>query len=119
LQTSQKDFHKKLLGRLGERTAVKYLKEKGYKILEKNYKTHVGEIDIIAEKDGVVVFVEVKTRSNGSFGTPAEAVGYRKQEKYKKVAAEYLLKKKRTENECRFDVFGIENGEIEHIENAF
>ena len=74
MQIAQKNFYKKLLGRAGEIKAAEYLKKNGYKIAEKNYRTHIGEIDIIAEKDGVTVFIEVKTRTDDEFGCGAEAV---------------------------------------------
>ena len=119
MQIAQKNFYKKLLGRAGEVEAGKFLKKLGYQILEMNFRTHVGEADIIAMDKQVIVFVEVKTRTDDSFGTPAEAVNSRKQEKYFKVATEYLVKKGYTERECRFDVIEIENGKINHIIDAF
>ena len=107
------------MGRVGEKRAVDFLKKKGFKILTTNYKTPVGEIDIIAEEKGVIVFIEVKTRTNDNFGLPCEAVDKKKQEKYYKTATHYLQKVKKTDSECRFDVVEIENGEINHIFNAF
>ena len=119
MQIAQKNFYKKFLGKVGEKKAVDFLKTKGYKILETNYKTHVGEIDIIAEDQGYTVFIEVKTRSGDEFGAPSEAVDRKKQEKYFKVATEYLMKKGKIDTPCRFDVVGIENGEINLIIDAF
>ena len=119
MQIAQKNFYKKSLGRAGELKATEFLKKKGYEILERNYKTHIGEIDIIALDNETVVFVEVKTRIDDAFGAPAEAVDERKRFKYKKVATEYLVKKNRLENNCRFDVIEIENGKINHIIDAF
>ncbi len=95
------------------------MKHEGYKILETNYKTHIGEIDIIAFDGESIVFIEVKTRLNDDFGAPSEAVTAKKCEKYYKVATEYLVRNKKTESPCRFDVIEIENGEINHIINAF
>ena len=119
MQIAQKNFYKKLLGRAGEKRAIDFLKKKGFKIIKTNYKTVLGEIDIIAEEKGVIVFVEVKTRTNDNYGNPCEAVDKRKQEKYYKTATYYLQKEKKTDAECRFDVIEIENGEINHIFNAF
>ncbi len=119
MQIAQKNFYKKFLGRAGEVKAQEYLKKNGYKILEKNYKTFIGEIDIIAEENGVIVFVEVKTRVDDAFGAPSEAVTERKREKYFKVATEYLVRNKKTESICRFDVVEIENGKINIIKDAF
>ena len=119
MQIAQKNFYKKFLGKFGEEKAGEYLKNKGYKILKTNYKTHVGEIDLIVKDGEVIVFVEVKTRSGQEFGSPSEAVTLKKQQKYYKVAEEYLIKEKKTDSVCRFDVVEIENGQINHILDAF
>lgn len=112
----------KQIGNEGEALAVEHLKEKGYKIIEKNYKTPIGEIDIIAEDKNTIVFVEVKTRSSDFFGCPFEAVGSKKQQKLKNLALFYLKQKGR-ESAVRFDVLSIyfRDGkkEIEHIKDAF
>ena len=118
--SSQKDFHKKILGLVGEKSAVKYLKSKKYKILETNYKRVTGEIDIIAkDQTEQVVFIEVKTRTGHEYGNPSEAVTQKKIEKYYRVATEYLQREKLLDSPCRFDVIEIENGQINHIFNAF
>ena len=119
MHIAQKDFYKKLLGRLGETQAEKYLKKVGYKILEKNYKTNIGEIDIIAKEKEVIVFVEVKTRSSNNYGNPSQAVDKKKQKKYQKVAQEYLVKSGQMDKNCRFDVVEIENKKINLIKDAF
>jgi putative endonuclease len=113
----------KLLGNKGESLAVKFLQTKGYKIISKNYKTSIGEIDIIAQDGETVVFIEVKTRANDSFGCPFEAVHRRKRRKLRDLALLYL-KKLGKELPVRFDVLSImytENSikEIEHIKDAF
>ncbi len=119
MQITQKNFYKKFLGRAGEVKAADFLKKKGYKILKTNYKTHIGEIDVIALDKDTVVFVEVKTRLNYDYGKACEAVDRKKQEKYYKVATEYLVREKLIDVPCRFDVIEIQNGEINHIFNAF
>ena len=119
MPASQKDFHKKLLGLVGEKTAVKYLKSQKYKILETNYKRSTGEIDIIAKDGDYIVFVEVKTRTNDACGMPSEAVNHKKQLKYLKTAEFYLLEKSLNDMPCRFDVIEILDGQINHINNAF
>ncbi len=119
MQIAQKNFYKKLLGRAGEKLAVDFLKKKGFKILKTNYKVPVGEIDIIAQDGDAIVFIEVKTRTNDNYGMPCEAVDRKKQEKYYKTATFYLQKEKKTDSSCRFDVIEIENGQINHIFNAF
>ncbi len=119
MQIAQKNFYKKFLGRIGEKKAEKYLKEQGYKILATNYKTHLGEIDIIAKDKDEIVFVEVKTRKNEDYGAPSEAVTREKQKKYFKVSTEYLVKNKLMEAVCRFDVIEVEDDKINHIKDAF
>ena len=119
MQITQKNFHKKILGRAGELKATEFLKKNGYKILETNYTTPLGEIDIIATDKEYVVFIEVKTRTSDVYGAPSEAVNFRKQQKYYKTALYYLQRNKKTESPCRFDVIEIEDGKINHILNAF
>ena len=119
MQIAQKNFYKKLLGRAGEKLAVDFLKKKGFKILKTNYKTPVGEIDIIAQDNDAIVFIEVKTRSSDNYGLPREAVDGKKQEKYYKTATLYLQKEGKMDSSCRFDVVEIENGQINHIIDAF
>ena len=78
------------LGRRGEAIAVSFLKRQGYKIIERNYRSKLGEIDIIAREKDNIVFVEVKTRRSDDFGLPQEAVSYRKQYRLTKIALGYL-----------------------------
>ena len=113
------------LGKYGEDLACKYLKTKGYKIKERNFRTFLGEIDIISEYKGNIVFVEVKTRSSNKFGYPEEAINYSKQQKIIKNALCYLAKYNLWKNNCCFDVILIsisnykEIKRIKHIRNAF
>lgn len=93
-------------GRLGEDFAALFLEQNGYKITSRNFRTRLGEIDIIAEKDGIISFVEVKTRSQNSLYSPREAVTISKQKKIIKAASEYILLTK-CEKQPRFDVFEI------------
>lgn len=110
------------LGRAGEELAGEFLRKKGYRVLEKNYRTCFGEIDLIARDRDVIVFVEVKTRSDESFGRPFEAVHPRKREKIRKTAL-WFLKRFKEEVPARFDVLSIsvEDGKpiIDHIKDAF
>lgn len=112
----------RLLGIKGEDLAEKFLKGKGYRIIHRNFKTPVGEMDIIAEDRDTIVFVEVKTRAGDSFGHPFEAVDYRKRERLKKVAL-YYLKHHKKNSPLRFDVLSIEmdgyRNRVEHIIDAF
>lgn len=108
-----------ILGKKGEHLAKKYLKAKKYKILQLNYKNKIGEIDIIASYNNVIVFVEVKTRQSTKFGHPREAVTLAKQKKIKLVATMYLQQTKQLHNNIRFDVIDVLQDNITHIENAF
>ena len=111
-----------IYGKKSEIIAAEFLKQKGYKIIGVNHKNKIGEIDIIAQDKNYLVFVEVKARLSRAFGDPLEAVDYRKQQKIRRVAELYLLMKRKTNVNCRFDVISIlgnENLEINHIENAF
>ena len=107
-------------GKIGEDAVTEYLENNGYKILERNFHSRWGEIDIIAQKDGLIAFVEVKTRKNVNYGTPAEFVTSQKMKKIIKTAVIYL---ENTDCEMRFDVAEVyfNNGkcEINYIENAF
>lgn len=111
---------KKQIGDEGENAVVKYLKKKKYKILLTKYRTPYGEADVVAEKGDNLVFVEVKTRSSEAFGTPAEAVGRKKQERYINIAEYFLSRNPRYDSFfVRFDVAEVLGEEINYIENAF
>lgn len=94
------------IGRKGEALARLYLQLHGYTILDKNYRTKAGELDIIAKKGDCIVFVEVKTRTNREYGAPAEAVTYEKQQHMLR-SAQYYLMKVGFDRECRFDVIEV------------
>ena len=106
------------IGADGEGLACKYLKCNGYKILERGYRNPFGEVDIIAEKEDTVAFIEVKTRLTETYGAPSEAVNFRRRQKYIQ-AAKYYFYGKQMEVTVRFDIIEILRGEINHIENAF
>lgn len=95
------------LGARGEALAWNFLRKRGYSILEKNYRTRFGEVDIIAEKEGVVVFLEVKTRRDHQFGFPEESVDWRKREKLTRVAEAYLQTSRLEHRPARFDILSI------------
>ena len=116
---SSQDVHKKVLGKTGEKLVVKYLKKRKYKILQTNYSTPFGEADIIAEKDGEIAFVEVKTRTTDNYGAPREAVGKEKQRRYYQIATFYGMQNGAEPN-ARFDVAEVyADKHIEYFENAF
>lgn len=117
---------KKLLdtGLKGENIAARYLEEAGYTILQRNFKNRQGEIDIIAEDQNTLVFIEVKTRRSKQFGPPSEAVTFRKQIQISRVAQYYLARHDLFDRDARFDVISVtladENSPvIELISNAF
>ncbi|MBE5742558.1 MAG: YraN family protein [Clostridiales bacterium] len=117
MPNSQKDFHKKFLGKVGEKKAVAYMKKLGYKLIKANYVTPFGEADAVMEKDGVTVFLEVKTRSNRLFGDPKDAVNYSKQDKYRKIAEYYCLSNENVT--VSFAVIEIVGEELNLILDAF
>lgn len=111
-----------ILGKQGEAAAVDLLVQKGYTILERNYRFHRAEVDIIAQKKQTIIAVEVKTRSSSHFGDPHEFV--KAQQVQRLVAAlDHYIQKKAIDVEARFDFIGIiknkKGTQIDHIENAF
>lgn len=107
-------------GSYGEILAERYLKDKGYKILIKNFVTPIGEIDIICkDKSGRIIFVEVKERATLAYGYPREAVNFYKQKKIRMVAELYLKRTRNLNAYTRFDVIEILDGEVTHLEGAF
>jgi len=114
------------LAKKGERLAAQILADKGYEIIERNYRYGHGEVDIIAidPASGCTVFVEVKSRQNLEFGEPEYSVTKNKQKQVRKIAEAYLYEKNLQELDCRFDVFAIlfedfNNPVVHHYENAF
>ncbi|MEG1535337.1 MAG: YraN family protein [Clostridia bacterium] len=103
----------------GETQAAEYLKNKGYKIVGRNFSCRQGEIDIIAKDKDYLVFVEVKARENTKFGMPFEAITDGKKRRLTAAANYYMMTHKCLGCDARFDVVSILRGEITHIENAF
>ena len=117
------DEDKKRLGARGEDTAAKHLAEQGYGILARNYRKRSGEVDIIAQIEDMLVFVEVKTRRSSRFGSPAEAVDLKKRRRICSAALHYVSENKAGDLPARFDVievFAKNDGlRVRHIINAF
>lgn len=113
--------NKRQIGGKKEDLASDYLKEKGYFIIQKNYRVKQGEIDLVARDGSTIVFVEVKYRKDERSGHPLEAVDERKRRKICHTALFYLNQNKISmdNTSIRFDVVGILGEEITHIENAF
>ena len=113
----------KEFGKKGEGIAARHLEKLGYKVLEKNYRTPVGEIDIVARDGQSVVFVEVKARRDASFGAPELKVDRRKQRQVSRAAFLYMTRKRVTNSPCRFDVVSVSatpgGYEVTVIKDAF
>ena len=113
------------IARIGETLAAEHLKAQGYQILTQNYRYKRGEIDLIAQQEKRIVFVEVKTRRNIKYGLPQHAVTTQKQRQISKIALAYLQSKNLLDTPCRFDVIAIylspqlELIKLVQIESAF
>lgn len=112
------------LGQTGERLARTYLAGRGLKVVEANHRSRLGEIDLVCADGETVVFVEVKTRTSGRFGSPAAAVGFRKQTRLRRLAEEYVIARHLESAPVRFDVLSIildppAAPEFEYIAGAF
>jgi len=115
---------RRLLGRRSEEAARRYLEQKGYAVVATNVAVRWGEIDLVVEKDGWLVFVEVRAKTGERFGSGAESVDARKAARIRRVAAWFLQRTGRTEARVRFDVLSLRwegpyRVRVRHIENAF
>ena len=123
LKINPKKISKTQIGNLGEIKAVKYLTQKGFKIVDQNFYYQHGEIDIIAKDKTELVFVEVKFRTQDKFGAPEESVTPKKQELLRRTAEGYLYKNNLNDISCRFDVISIlsknKRTTFQHFINAF
>lgn len=118
-------LEKRQRGQQGEAAAAVFLQERGYHLRERNFRCGLGEIDMVAEEGGEIVFVEVRTRSSNLMGIPQESVDWRKQNRLRRLAAYYLKQRGLLGQPCRFDVVAVwldkrgEVAEIELIRGAF
>jgi putative endonuclease len=115
---------RRIFGQEGEAEAERYLRRKGYRILAKNLRSSLGELDLVAEDGHVLVFVEVKARRTTQFGGSVYAVHRQKQQKLIRLAAQFLAQRHWMDRSCRFDVVLLEPSttatlRVEHIQNAF
>jgi putative endonuclease len=111
-------------GQASELLAERFLQAKGYRILARNLRTSLGELDLVADDHGVLVFVEVKARATETFGGAVLAVDRRKRAKLTRLASQYLSQCHLSDRACRFDVVLVQGnppsqGLIEHLQNAF
>ncbi|MBI2122689.1 MAG: YraN family protein [Armatimonadetes bacterium] len=117
--------NRKELGAIGEEAAVKLLLRSGYKIRHRNFRCPFGELDLVAEERGTLVFIEVKTRTTSKFGGPLEAVSPAKQRRLVRLATYYLKGRRMLDRPCRFDAVSVvvtpagRDQSIELIRNAF
>ncbi len=111
------------LGKWGEEQAARFLRRSGMKIVARNLRTPVGEVDIIARKGKTLIFAEVKTRRSSAYGAPQEAVGVTKQRQILRAASWYLNDRGWQDLQPRFDVLAVrvvnDRAQIEHIADAF
>ncbi|MEO0102412.1 MAG: YraN family protein [candidate division WOR-3 bacterium] len=106
-------------GKKGEEIAKRFLEGQGYKVIEQNYRTRFGEIDLICEKGNSIIFVEVRQKSGRQFGEPVESIDKRKIGKIKRTAEHFLSERGIYEKEIRFDLFSIIGKKFELIPNVF
>ncbi len=108
-------------GKTGEDLAVRYLETHGYRVLDRNFTTDVGEVDIFVTDEKTLIAVEVKSRLSLEYGTPAEAVGHEKIKQISQVTAQYIKKFRLFDVPVRFDVVEVYLGDktVNHIINAF
>ena len=112
------------VGKWGEEKAAEYLQGKGYRIVARHFTHRIGEIDIVATKDGRIIFVEVKTRTNNRFGAPEESIGWSKQEKLRRTANVYMLQHKLYSTPHQIDSVAVmrdlmkKETAIRHLENV-
>ena len=115
--------HRQQVGRQGERRAERFLRSLGYAIVERNYRTSRGEIDLVAKDRDTLVFVEVRTRRRDGFGGPLASVGRQKQRQISNTALHYLTHSGLRDRAARFDVIGIvgegKRADLTHVKAAF
>ncbi len=107
------------IGKLAEEMAAKFLENNGYNVIERNFRTRFGEIDIVATEGDTLVFVEVRFRSSKGFGLPEESIDRRKIRKIVSTADRYISMKNLHFSDIRFDVIAVDREGIRHIKNAF
>lgn len=118
------NMYNKKVGSFGEMLALRYLENSNYKILDRNFNTSYGEIDIIAKEKNEYVFIEVKTRTSKKYGRPAEAVNFKKEKHIQNASKIYIYKHKLENKYIRYDIIEIyfidkEKYYINHLRNNF
>jgi len=113
------DHSNRARGRWGEDLAAAYYRRLGYAVLDRNWRSTTGELDLVVERDGTIVFSEVKARRSDRYGPAASAVGVDKQRRIRLLAVEWLDAHRRPRDGIRFDVIAITGVRVDHIESAF
>jgi putative endonuclease len=115
--------HRQAFGALGERVAERWLRSKGWKVLQRRFRSGHRDIDLVAEREGMVAFVEVKARRGEAFGDPVEAVHWRKRRELWRSASVWISRHGRPNESYRFDVIAVlvrgAEVRIRHVEDAF
>lgn len=115
--------HRQRIGRMGENIANRYLRAEGYEILETNFRTRYGELDIVAQTEGTIVFIEVRTRTSAILGSSWESITFFKQQQVRRMASIYLSHHHMAEVHVRFDVIAIfiknRKANLRHLKDAF
>lgn len=110
---------RKALGAIGEEAAVRFLRRRGYRIRDRNFRCRLGELDLVAEHRGTIVFAEVKTRTTAEFGIPFEAISSHKQRRLALLATYYLVRRRLQGWPCRFDAVSVVvglDGRVQRVE---
>ena len=116
--------NKILIGKFGQKLAAEFLQKRKYSILQENFYARFGEIDLVAQKDGQIIFIEIKTRLSCEFGLPEDSLTKAKSEKIREAALEYLDKKQINNENYRFDLIAVQidkirkRAQIRHYKNV-
>ena len=114
---------RQVFGEVGERVAERWLRHRGWRVLQRRFRSGHRDIDLVAERDGLVAFVEVKARRGAVFGDPVEAVNWKKRRELSRSAAVWIDRHGRSGEAYRFDVIGVlvdgEHVRVRHVEDAF
>lgn len=119
MNSMEQDRRRKARGRYGEDRAADYLTRRGFRVRARNHFCRVGEVDLIAERDELLCFVEVRARKSAAFASPEATVSRSKQRKVVLAAMDYVRRHELRDRAIRFDVIAVTGDEVLHIENAF